>query len=56
MGGERPCSVLPQVDLAMVDQKPQQSDGSLGGGWGDDVEILRVSGAFVGSVPMRAPW
>ena len=33
----------------------QQSDGSLGGGWGDDVEILRSFAAFVGASPDASP-
>lgn len=33
----------------------QQSDGSLGGGWGDDVEILRSFAAFVGTSPDASP-
>ena len=33
----------------------QQSDGSLGGGWGDDVEILRSFAAFAGASPDASP-
>ncbi len=45
-----------EVDLAeWWIKNRQQSDGSLGGGWGDDVEILRVFGAFVGICPDASP-
>jgi hypothetical protein len=33
----------------------QQPDGSLGGGWGDDVEILRTLGAFASVCPDASP-
>ncbi len=33
----------------------QQPNGALGGGWGDDVEILRGFGAFVSASPDASP-
>lgn len=33
----------------------QAADGSMGGGWGDDVEILRSLGAFIGVCPDASP-
>ena len=33
----------------------QQGDGSLGGGWGDDVEILRSFAAFAAASPDASP-
>ncbi len=33
----------------------QEPDGSLGGGWGDDVEILRTLGAFASVCPDASP-
>ncbi len=45
-----------ELDLAEWWMKNrQQGDGSLGGGWGDDVEILRSFAAFVGASPDASP-
>jgi hypothetical protein len=45
-----------ELDLAewWIRQR-QQPDGSLGGGWGDDVEILRGLGAFAAVCPDASP-
>lgn len=45
-----------EVDLAeWWIRNRQQKDGSLGGGWGDDVEVLRSFGAFGSVCPDASP-